>query len=212
MNVNEKLYREDGAKIADATYFRRLVGGLNCLSHTRLDISFSVGVVSRFMHNPSKLHLVAAKRILRYVAGTTNHGIWYSKEPSFMLTSFTDSDWVGDIENRQSTSGYVFNLGSGVISWCSKKQEVVALSTSEAEYIAATAATCQVIWLRRLLSDLKQKQSGATKIFGDNRSSIAMTKNPTFHSRSKHIDIRYHFIQTCVSSGQIVLKAYDTIE
>jgi len=106
----------------------------------------------------------------------------------------------------------VFNLGSGVISWCSKKQEVVALSTSEAEYIAVTTATCQAIWLRRLLSDLKQKQSGATEIFCDNRSAIAMTKNPTFHSRTKHIDIRYHFIQSCVSAGEIVLKTCDTTE
>ena len=140
MNVNEKLCRDDGAEMANATYFRSLVGGLNYLSHTRPDIAFSVGVVSRFMHNPSKLHLGAAKRILRYVVGTTEHGIWYSKVSNFKLTGFTDSDWAVSIDDRKSTSGFLFNLGSGAISWSSKKQEVVALSTSEAEYIAATSS------------------------------------------------------------------------
>ncbi|XP_060195157.1 secreted RxLR effector protein 161-like [Lycium barbarum] len=129
MNINEKLCHDDGTEMDNATYFRSLVGGLNYLSHTRPDIAFSVGVVSRFMHSPSKLHLGAAKRILRYIAGTTDHGIWYSK--------------AGSIDDRKSTSGFLFNLGSGAISWSSKKQEVVALSTSEAEYIAATLAACQ---------------------------------------------------------------------
>ncbi|XP_069148053.1 uncharacterized protein [Solanum lycopersicum] len=100
----------------------------------------------RFMHNPSKLHLGAAKRVLRYIAGTTEHGIWYSKVTNFTLTGFTDSDYAGNIDDRKSTSGFLFNLGSGAISWSSKKQEVVALSTSKAEYIAATSAACQAVW------------------------------------------------------------------
>ncbi|KAJ8766604.1 hypothetical protein K2173_001124 [Erythroxylum novogranatense] len=153
MNVNEKFCCDDGAKLANETYFRSLVGGLNYLSHTRPNIAFSVGVVSRFMHKPSKLHFGAAKRILRYIAGTTGHGIWYSKVSNFRLIGFTDSDWAGSIDDRKSTSGFMFNIGSGAISWSSKKQKVVALSTSEAEYIATTSSACQVVWLRRLLAD-----------------------------------------------------------
>ena len=98
------------------------------------------------MHNPSKLHLGAAKRVLRYIAGTTEHGIWYSKVTNFTLTGFTDSDYACNIDDRKSTSGFLFNLGFGAISWSSKKQEVVALSTSKAEYIAATSAACQAVW------------------------------------------------------------------
>ena len=142
MNVNEKLNRDDGAKLANATFFRSLVGGLNYLSHTRPNIAFPVGVFSRFMHNPSKLHLGAAKRVLRYVAGTVEFGIWYSKVSNFKLISFTDSDWAGCLDDRKSTTGVLFSLGSRAISWSSKKQDVVALSTFEAEYIAVTSSAC----------------------------------------------------------------------
>lgn len=107
---------------------------------------------------------------------------------------------------------FLFSLGSGAISWSSKKQEVVALSTSEAEYIAATSAACQVVWLRRLVADFNQKPVGATEIFCDNRSTIAMTKKPAFHSRTKHIDVRYHYIRSLVFTGEIILKSCDTNE
>lgn len=107
MNINEKLCRDDGFEMANATYFRSLVGGLNYLSHTRPDIAFSVGVVSRFMHNPNKLHLGAANRILRYIAGTLEHRIWYSKVTNFTLTGFTDSDYAGNIDDRKNTFGFL---------------------------------------------------------------------------------------------------------
>lgn len=212
MNINEKLSRDDNAEFVNATYFRSLVGGLNYLCHTRPDIAFSVGVVSRFMHNPSTLHLGAAKRILRYVAGTAELGIWYSKVSNFKLTGYTDSDHAGCMDDRRSTSGFLFNLGSGAISWSSKKQEVVALSSSEAEYISATTSASQAIWLRRLLADFNQKQAGATEIFCDSMSAIAMTKNQAYHSRTKHIDIRYHFIRSLVTNKDIVLKFCNTKE
>jgi len=206
MNTNEKLVLDDGTGSVNASYFRSLVGGLNYLSHTRPDIAFSVSLISRFMHSPSKQHLGAAKRILRYVAGTISYGIWYSKVSDFRLIGFTDSDWAGNLENRRSTSGSVFSLGSGAISWSSRKQDTIALSSSEAEYMAATSAGCQAIWLRKLLVDLQQEQIGSTEIWCDNKAAIAMTKNPAFHSRTKHIDIRYHFIRNLVAGGIISLK------
>ncbi|CAM8978317.1 unnamed protein product [Rhodiola kirilowii] len=128
------------------------------------------------MEKPQQSHLLAAKRILRYISGTSDHGIMYSHTEEFCLTGYTDSDWAGDVETRKSTSGYAFYLGDGVVSWSSKKQQVVALSTAEAEYIAVTTASCQAVWLQRILEDLKHKQEGPTRIMCDNKSAIALTR------------------------------------
>ena len=212
MNLDEKLQKEDGTEQANSSYFRSLVGGLLYLTHTRPDISFSIGVVSRFMHCPSNHHLGAAKRILRYIAGTVDFCLWYGHVSSFRLCGFVDSDWAGCLEDRRSTSGYVFNLGSGAICWSSKKQETIALSTSEAEYIAATSSACQAVWLRRLLTDFDQEQDGETEIFCDSKSAIAMAKNPVYHGRTKHIDIRVHFIRQLVAQGLINLLHCNTNE
>ena len=121
-----------------------------------------------------------------------------------------DSDWVGSLDDRKSTSGYIFCLGSNVIAWSSKKQKTVALSSAEAEYIAATDAACEAIWLRRLLSDLQQKIEEPTVICCDNMSAIAMTKNPVFHARTKHIELRHHFIRDLVGEGEIQLQFVST--
>lgn len=206
MNTNDKLQHEDGTTNVDGKYFKSLVGGLIFLTHSQPDIVFSVGVVSRFMHSPTKHHLGSTKRILCYVAGTMDYGIWYSQVSIFKLCGFTDSDWAGSLDDRRSTSGSISNLGSGAITWISKKQATTALSSSKAEYIAAVSSACQALWLRRLLADLSQEQEGATDILCDNKAAIAMTKNPVYHGRSKHIDIHHHFIQEVVANGQIDLK------
>ena len=122
------------------------------------------------------------------------------------LVGYTDSDWAGDTEERKSTSGYVFNLGSGAFSWSSKKQQVVALSTTEAEYIAAANCATQAVWLRRMLGELQHQQNGPTTIYCDNKSTIALTKNPMFHGRSKHIDIKHHYIRELVKDKEIVVE------
>ncbi|KAG6433675.1 hypothetical protein SASPL_105290 [Salvia splendens] len=157
MNINEKLQLKDGTEEVDVVNFRSLVGGLIYLTHTRLDIAFSIGMVSRFMHNPTRQHFGTAKRILRYVAGTQSFGIWYSNVTEFELIGFTDSDWVGSVDDRRSTSGIVFNLGLEAVTWSSKKQGVTALSMAEAEYMAATSSACQAAWLRTLLTDFEQE-------------------------------------------------------
>ncbi|KAJ1704767.1 hypothetical protein LUZ63_004546 [Rhynchospora breviuscula] len=183
MNVNEKLVKEDGSGEADATTFRSLVGGLIYLTHTRPDISYSVNVVSRYMQNPTNHHLGTAKRILRYVA-----------------------------EDRRSTSGHVLSLGTSAVSWSSKKQSTVALSTAEAEFTAANLAACQAVWLRRILADLGQTQRQPTPIYCDNQSAIAMSKNPVHHGRTKHIDIKIYFIRELVAQGEVELMAVSTEE
>ena len=211
-NPNDKLQLKDGTRKADGRFFRSLVGGLNYLTHTRIDIAFPVSYVSRYMHSPTKQHLGAAKRILHYIAGTKNFGIWYTNVPDFKLTGFTDSDWAGCLDTRKSTSGNMFSLGSGAVTWSSKKQETLALSSSEAEYAAVTSAARQALWLRKLLVDFNCEQKGATKIFCDNRSAIAMAKNPAFHGRTKHIDVQHHFIRHLVTDNIIELKFCGTSE
>lgn len=151
-------------------------------------------------------HFGTAKRILRYIAGTTDYGIWYTHISNPKLVGYTDSDWAGSLEDRKSTSGHIFSIGSGAISWTSKKQPTTALSSTEAEYVAATSAACQAIWLRRLLQDLSLNQEGATEILCDNMSTISMAKNPVFHGRTKHIEIKHHFIREMVNEGSIELK------
>ncbi|CAH9119565.1 unnamed protein product [Cuscuta europaea] len=205
MNTNEKLQKSDGTEKADATLYRSMVGGLNYLTHSRPDITLSVRIVSRYMHNPTKQHLGAVKRIMKYISGTLEYGIQYTRVKEFNLRGYTDSDWAGCVDDRKSTSGSVFDLGSDAITWSSKKQETVALSTSEAEYVAARAAAKQALWLRKLLTDLCCKQEEKPEIWCDSKSAIAMAKNPTFHSRTKHIDVQHHFIRQLVAEEKITL-------
>ena len=146
---------------------------------------------------------------MRYIQGTKNHGLKYIKEQENKLVGFTDSDWAGSLDDRKSTSGFVFCLGSNVISWSSKKQKTIALSSAEAEYIAATDAACETIWLRRILTDLQQEEKEATIIYCDNMSAISMTKNPVFHSR-KHIELRHHFIRDLVQKNEIQQEFVNT--
>eukprot|EP00253_Pinus_taeda_P033265 PITA_33265 len=158
---------------------------------------------------------------------------WYSRIDSYLLDNEFDKcegeptvyikekdgkilivvfDWAGSVDDRKSTSGYVFHMGSGAISWASKKESIVALSTAEAEYVAATAAACQAVWMRRMLRSLGQEQAKVTVIFCDNSSAIALSKNSVFHKRTKHIDTRFHYIRELVNNGEIVLEHCKTHE
>ena len=203
--VNEKMKKEDGEKKIDASIYRSMVGSLLYLCATRPDIMFASSMLSRFMNSPSQIHLGAAKRVLRYIKGTTNFGIKYVKGAQINLQGYCDSDWAGCLDDMKSTTGYSFSLGSSVFSWSSKKQESVAQSTAEAEYVAAAMATSQVYWLRKILGDIGMKQKEATELFCDNQSAIAMSKNPVFHSRTRHINIKYHFIREAIEEGEVQL-------
>jgi len=200
---------EDGEK-ENPTLFKSLVGSLRYLTCTRPDILYAVGVVSRFMETPTSTHMKVAKRILRYLKGTLDYGLFYSFSNDFKLHGFCDSDYAGDIDDRKSTSGFIFFMGGCAFSWSSKKQPIVTLSTCESEYVAATSCTCHAIWLRRLLKELHLPQVEATEIYVDNKSAQALAKNPVFHDRSKHIDTRYHFIRECISRKEVELKYVKT--
>ncbi|CAL9012442.1 unnamed protein product [Prunus brigantina] len=201
----DKLQREDGSEATDESLYRKIVGSLLYLTATRPDIMFSASLLARFMHNPSKMHYGAAKRVLRYIQGTIDYGIEYVTGKSALLVGYCDSDWSGSEGDMKSTSGYAFSFGSGAFSWASVKQHSVALSTAEAEYVSAAEATSQAIWLRFVLEDFGEEQTAATTVFCDNTSAIAMAKNPVFHQRSKHIKRKFHFIREAIQEGVIEL-------
>ncbi|CAL2265084.1 unnamed protein product [Prunus armeniaca] len=200
---------EKGAKV-DASVFKQVVGSLMYLTATIPDLMYGVSLISRFMLCPTEQHWLAAKRLLRYLKGTTGLGIFYQKGGCKQLTAYSDSDFAGDVDDRKSTSGSVFMFSSGAVSWSSKEQPMVSLSTTEAEYIAAASCACQCVWLRRVLEKLGYVQKKCTTILCDNSSTIKLSKNPVLHGRSKHIDIRFHFLCDLVKDGVIDLSHCNT--
>lgn len=207
MDPKEQISKNEGGHAVDATVYKSLVGGLRYLVNTRPDIAFSVGIVSRYMEYPTTLHLNAVKKILRYVKGTLQFGLIYNQNSgNNVVTGYSDSDLGGTIDDRQSTGGLAYYLNQSLVSWVSQKQRVVALSSCESEFMAATTAACQGIWMRNVLSQITGDKLGPVVLFIDNKSAIDLAKNPMFHGRSKHIDIRFHFIRECVERGDVIVK------
>jgi hypothetical protein len=196
--VGSKLMKDDESPLCDATLYRSMIGSLMYLTSTRPYIMFVVSLVSRFMHQPHESHWRESKRILRYVSGTNFYGLFYTSANDSNVVAYTDADWAGNLDDRKSTSGYDFLFGGNLVSWSSKKKPTVALSTTESEYILASSTSTHTIWLSRLVEDLGMEVCKPVKVYCDNRSTISMTKNPIFHNRSKHIDIRHHFIRDLV--------------
>ncbi|KAM0824008.1 hypothetical protein ACQ4PT_016362 [Festuca glaucescens] len=213
MEERLKLSRDSTTEEVDATQYRRLVGSLRYLAHTRPDLAFSVGYVSRFMERPTTEHLQAVKRIIRYIAGTLDHGLHYPRCPGAAhFVGYSDSDHAGDIDTSKSTSGILVFLGKCLVSWQSIKQQVVAMSSCEAEYIAASTACTQALWLARLLGDLLGRDTRPVQLLVDSKSALALAKNPVFHERSKHIRLRYHFIRDCLEEGSIEASYVNTTD
>lgn len=213
MDLGTKLHSDKGGKPVDATQYRRVIGCLRYLLHTRPDLAYSVGVASRFMEKPTTMHMNAVKQILRYLKGTVELGLVYTQGGSEdVLVGYSDSDVGGDLVGRRSTAGMAFYMGESLITWCSQKQKTVALSFCEAEFMAATFAAKQALWLRSLMAEITATEPKVVTLFVDNNSAIALMKNPIFHGKSKHIDIKYHFIRECVERGQIAVKRVCTEE
>lgn len=207
MDPKDQIHKDEQGIAVDSTRYKSMVGGLRYLVHTRPDIAYAVGVVSRYMERPTTMHQDAVKRILRYIKGTLNFGLIYTRDSgNNELVGFSDSDLGGHLDDRKSTGGVVFYLNESVITWVSQKQRCVALSSCEAEFMAVTAAACQGIWLKNVLGQILNEKLSPVVLYVDNKSAIDLAKNPVFHGRSKHIDIRYHFIRDCVEKGDIVIK------
>ncbi|PNX59385.1 putative copia-type protein, partial [Trifolium pratense] len=184
------------APLDDINDYQRFVGKLIYLTITRPDITYSVSLVSQFMHSPKIFHLGIVKRILRYLKGSIGRGIVLAKNGHTQITGYSDSDWAGNALDRKSTTGYCMFVG-GNVSWRSKKQHVVARSSAEAEYRVMASAACEMIWLKGLLMTL----------FCDNQAAMHIATNPVFHERTKHIEVDCHFIRRQVQN-HVIQTAY----
>jgi hypothetical protein len=185
------------------------VGGLLYLAVTvRPDISYAVGVLSKYMACPTVSHWNAARGVLRYLAGTRRVGITYGAVPA-VLHGFCDADYAGDADTRKSTTGYVYTIAGGAVCWSSKRQPTVAASTTEAEYMAASAAAKEALWLRKLLADLGEPVA-TVSVSCDSQGALSLLHNPVLSERSKHIDVHHHFVRERVALGQVDSKYVST--
>jgi hypothetical protein len=194
--------------------YRGIIGALLYLAgSTRPDIAFSVGVLARYQEVSTDEHWKRAKRVLRYLQSTMEYGLSIPLLPSsedLILKGWSDADFAGDPIDRHSTSRYVFTFGDTVISWRSRKQRIVALSTTEAKYVALAEAVQEAIYLRQVLEELGYAQQEPTIIFEDNQSAIAIVKNDAFHEQTKHMGVRYHFICDAVTNGEVEIEYVPT--
>jgi len=230
-----KLRKESGALLSqyDATLYRSIVGSIMYLMlATRPDLSYAVGAVSQFSSAPSVDYLAALYHILRYIRGSAHLQLHLTRCSAFEvihkassststqphypkilwdteITGYSDSDWAGCLDSRHSTGAYIFLDGQSPVSWSSKKQATVALSSTKAEYMALTQATKEAIWLHFLLSEIldrQYKKLPSISIFADNQGCIALAHNPEYHARTKHIDIQHHFVREKVDAGEVSLE------
>ena len=205
MRPSNEAERMEMSRVPYASAVGSLMYAMIC---TRPDIAQAVGMVSRFMADPGREHWNAVKRILRYIKGTSDVALCFGGS-EFVVRGYVDSDFAGDLDKRKSTTGYVFTLAGGAVSWLSKLQSVVALSTTEAEYMAATQACKESIWIQRLLEELGHKQQKIT-VYCDSQSALHIARNPAFHSRTKHIGVQYHFVREVVEEGSVDLQKIHT--
>nr|KYP53784.1 Copia protein [Cajanus cajan] len=203
LDLDEKRTTVDNSK------YRGIIGSLLYLTASRPNIMFVVCLCAIFKENPKKSHLKSVKRILKYLRGATDVGLWYPKGVSLSLIGYLDSDYAGCRLDRKSTSGTCHLLGSALVSWHNKKQACVALSTIEAEYIAAGSCCAQILWMKQ---QLKYYGTELNKIplRYDNTSAINLTKNPILHSRTKHIEIRHHFLRDHVQKNDCIVEFVET--
>ncbi|KAE8684117.1 hypothetical protein F3Y22_tig00111151pilonHSYRG00072 [Hibiscus syriacus] len=210
MSPKDDAEREYMSKVPYASAVGSLMYAMVC---TRPDISQAIGVVSRYMHDPGKEHWQAVKWILRYILNTVDVGLVFQqdKQDGQCVVGYCDSDYAGDLDKRRSTTGYVFTFAKAPVSWKSTLQSTVALSTTEAEYMAVTEAVKEAIWLQGLLGELGIEQKHI-KVHCDSQSAIHLAKNQVYHARTKHIDVRYHFVREILEEGGVIIQKIRTTE
>ena len=193
MSTSANLKVDMSSKLADAHLFKSICGSLIYACNTRFDICFAVSCLSKYASAPQEAHMTALKNILRYLKGTLDFALFYPYGDDKPLVSFADSDYGGCRDTRRSTSGVIHKLGEAAIDWRSKRQPNVALSTTEAEYRVLCEATRDIVYLRRLLSELRIIGEDPTPLLCDNQSSIRLVHNHVLHEKTKHIEIYYPF-------------------
>ncbi|GJS04912.1 hypothetical protein Tco_0321420 [Tanacetum coccineum] len=208
IEAHKSLGKDEEGEDVDVHLYRSMIGCLMYLTASRPDIMFAVCLCARFQVTPKVSHMHAVKRIFRYLKLQPKLGLWYPKDSPFHLEAFSDSDYAGDNHDRRSTSGGCQYLGRRLVSWQCKKQTIVAISSTEAEYVAAASCCAQVLWMQNQLLDYGFNFMN-TEIHIDNESTICIVKNPVFHSKTKHIQIRHHFIRDCYEQRLInVVKVH----
>ncbi|GKB65006.1 retrovirus-related pol polyprotein from transposon TNT 1-94 [Tanacetum coccineum] len=205
MSSEIKLTRDEDGEPIDDTKYLGMIGSLLYLTASHPDIMFSVCLCARFQEAPKTSHLESVKRIFRYIKGTSHLGLWYPKRTGLETIIYADYDHAGDYVNRKSTSGVCTFVGCCLISWFSKKQTALAISTTEAEYISARKACQQALWMKQALVDYDVKLNDVP-VLCDNKGAIDLSKNPVLHSRTKHIEIRHHFLRDNVQKGNISIE------
>lgn len=218
MDHNQKLSIEmsprndvERAEMNNVPYQEAIGSIMYAAQVTRPDVCFAVNAVSRFMQNPGKAHWIAVKRILRYLKGTANAKLVFSKSGDSNLIGYCDADWAGDVDKRRSTTGYVYLYHGAAISWNSRKQPTVAISTTEAEYMSLAAALQEAMWLKQLQAEL-ENTTDTIVINCDNKSAIDLASTTAYHARSKHIDVRHHFVREKIAERVIKLNYTKTDE
>ncbi|XP_019261007.1 PREDICTED: uncharacterized protein LOC109238963 [Nicotiana attenuata] len=205
-----KLKAKEGTPLFDPTFYRKLIGKLNFLTNTRLDIAYGVQHLSQFMHDPREPHLHAAYHMLRYLKKDATLGLYFSNKDDLSLAAYCDSDWAACPDSRRSVSGYVVFLGGSPISCKSKKQETISLSSAEAKYRALRKVICELVWLSRLLEELTVSVNLPILVHRDSLSALHIARNPVFHERTKHIEVDCHFVRTKLQEGLILLHHIGT--
>lgn len=212
LDPHVKLYDADLSRplLPSPIFYRALVGKLLYLTSSRPDISFSVQLLSQFLHAPRQAHLQAVERVLRYLKLTSYHGLFFPANSSLHFQGFSDSDWGGDPGDRKSVGWYCFLLGNTAISWRSKKPSLTSKSTCEAEYRALSDSSCEVLWLKSLLAELGVNISKLVPLFCDNKAALDLVTNPVYHARTKHIELDCHFIREKILSGLVAVFQIST--
>ncbi|PNX84365.1 retrovirus-related Pol polyprotein from transposon TNT 1-94, partial [Trifolium pratense] len=196
MQPQLQLQKSSGNAISDPTTYRRLIGRLLYLTHSRPEISYAVSKLSQFLDSPTDTHMLASLHVLKYLKNNPGQGLFFSSSSSLTLKGYSDSDWGACPDTRRSTTGFCFFLGTSIISWKSKKQSVVSRSSSEAEYRALAQATCEGQWLLYLLQDFQIPHDSPIILYCDNKSALHIAANPVFHERTKHIEIDCHVVHS----------------
>jgi len=189
-----------------------MIGNLIYVTVSLPDVMQAVGQVARFQTTPKESHIIGINKILRYLKGTMEYGLWYPKGNDLVIQAYTNGNWAGSVDDRKSTNGAVFYQGGCLVSWLSKKESSISLSIAEAEYIAAAACCTQVLWMKQTLQNLQVKFDEPIPIFCDNPSAISISKNLVMHSKTKHILIKYHFVREQVAEKNIKLEYVGTKE
>ncbi|KAK6122039.1 hypothetical protein DH2020_044210 [Rehmannia glutinosa] len=202
----QKLSLGDSPPFSHPSIYRSTIGSLQYLTMTRPDIAYAVHKLSQFLHAPTENHWVACKKVLRYLKGSKSLGIQFTTSPRMNLEAFVDADWASSCDDRKSIGGYCVFLGPNLITWCSKKQQVVARSSTEAEYRSMAVAITDLIWIQALFAELGISIEAPTVLWCDNSSAISLASNPVFHQRTKHIEIDIHFIRDKVQDKVVDVR------